>query len=374
MAKKKQKQKKEDRSKAEQRALEDQSQDQHVALKEVPTERRVKHLNKSDPSEETDSLSETTKIRRQSRFNPLLLRVLKNTEASGDEGDQDQGNEDDSDADRSKAVHGILVGLREYVQVNTERFYGLWDYLIIILSITSVGMIFFQQLASVSQEFLKLFNLFDAIICGLFFIDFFFRLALAPSKRDYLKWGWIDFISSIPILDQLRWGRMFRLLRIIRAIKGTLRGHQRLERKIQDPFISVILIAFLCVFLGAISVLHLESEVDGSNIKSAKDAIWWALVTVTTVGYGDFTPITNEGRIVAVVLMSAGIGIFGVFSVQCTQYLMSHQKKDEDRALAALQAEVSSLRAELRELSSLLKQSVEHTPSHLAGEQEDQES
>ena len=327
--------------------------------------KRIKQLKPAEPVTEAPQEPAIETTRRQSRFNPLLIRKLRS--AGRDEEEEGQV-EADSSIKREKAIQGVLVGMRDYVRENTERFYGLWDYLIILLSITSVGMIFVQQIDAVSSEFIKLFTLFDHIICGLFFFDFSFRLFTAPSKRAYLKWGWIDLISSIPILDQLRWGRMFRLLRIVRAIKGTMRGHQRLERKIQDPFISVILIAFLCVFLGAISVLHLEAGVEGSNIKSARDAIWWALVTVTTVGYGDFTPITNEGRLVAVVLMSAGIGIFGVFSVQCTQYLMSHQKKDEDKELKALKEEVRALRNELKFIGEQLNvrdRQLEERDDHL---------
>ena len=316
-------------------------------------QKRVKQLRLNEEGASVESVAPPEMKRRQSRFNRLFARAISKQSDEQSATQSAQG----SNTERGRAVEGVLVGMREYVKGNTERFYGLWDYLIIILSITSVGMIFIQQLGSVSTEFLKLFRLFDHLICLLFFCDFSFRLFAAKSKRAYLKWGWIDLVSSIPILDQLRWGRMFRLLRIVRAIKGTMRGHQRLERKIQDPFISVVLIAFLCVFLGAISVLHLESGVDGSNIKNARDAIWWALVTVTTVGYGDFTPITNEGRLVAVVLMSAGIGIFGIFSVQCTQYLMSNKREDERRALNELRAEISALRDELKVLSAHLSES-----------------
>jgi voltage-gated potassium channel len=114
------------------------------------------------------------------------------------------------------------------------------------------------------------------------------------------------------------------------------------------------MIYFLCVFLGATSVLYLEAEVDGSNIRSARDAIWWAMVTVTTVGYGDFTPVTNEGRLLAVTLMSAGIGLFGVFSVQCTQYLLKRWQDDEDDKLGEIQTELSRVKAELNSVKYTL--------------------
>ncbi len=257
-----------------------------------------------------------------------------------------------NDINDQARINSLLSNLRTYVRENEIMFYGLWDYLIIILSLISVGMITLQLNAQSDPELVKLLRLFDLIICVFFFADFLLRLLTAHSKTKYLTWGWIDLISSLPMIDQLRWGRLWRLLRIVRAIKGTVRGQRKL--KIQDPLISVLIITFLCIFLGTLSILYLESGVEGANIKTARDALWWVFATVTTVGYGDFTPITNEGRILAVLLMSAGIGIFGIFSVQCTQLILNKQKDEDEHELKKVRQELTELKSELSDIKALL--------------------
>ena len=285
----------------------------------------------------------TDPVKRRSMVTGALIRFLK-----GRSSKRNNTSNDD------KGVKTIIGGLKAYVKDRGEQLYGVWDYLIIVLSLLSVGIIIAQLMGDFDGEVQKLFNLFDNVFCGIFFIDFLVRLITAPSKWSYLKLGWIDLISSIPMLDQLRWGRLLRLMRIVRAIRGAIRGHKKIERRIQDPVISVLIVSLLCIFLGALSVLYLESGVEGANIKTARDAIWWALVTVTTVGYGDFTPVTNEGRLLAVILMSSGIGLFGIFSVQCTQYFLNAQQLNEEHELTSVKTELISLRGELADIKELL--------------------
>ena len=90
---------------------------------------------------------------------------------------------------------------------------------------------------------------------------------------------------------------------------------KRLKIRFQDSFIFVILTAFILTTLSAVAILCIKASAQQANIKGAEDALWWAWVTITTVGYGDFYPVTTEGRILASFLMSADVGIFGVFTV-----------------------------------------------------------
>ncbi len=83
--------------------------------------------------------------------------------------------------------------------------------------------------------------------------------------------------------------------------------------KTQGTFASVSIITVLLVIFSSIAILHVEVD-PKSNIKTAEDALWWAYVTITTVGYGDRFPVTMEGRAIATILMTAGVGLFGIFS------------------------------------------------------------
>ena len=99
--------------------------------------------------------------------------------------------------------------------------------------------------------------------------------------------------------------------------------------------------------MGSIAILQFEA-VPGANIASADDAVWWAIVTLTTVGYGDRFPITPEGRIVAALLMAAGIGLFGTFSGFVASWFLRPGQREND-------VDIAELRAELRAIRELLE-------------------
>jgi voltage-gated potassium channel len=157
----------------------------------------------------------------------------------------------------------------------------------------------------------------DDLICVIFLIDFIVRFSRAPSKLKFMKWGWIDLISSIPAFDILRAGRFIRLIRLIRILRAVRSTKMLVEyifrNRTRGTFAAVASLSVLLVIFASISVLNAET-VPHSNIKTAEDALWWAFVTVTTVGYGDKYPVTTEGRMIAAVLMVAGVGLFGTFT------------------------------------------------------------
>lgn len=103
-------------------------------------------------------------------------------------------------------------------------------------------------------------------------------------------------------------------------------------------------------------MLQLEKGIDGSNIHNAGDALWWAFVTITTVGYGDFYPVTYEGRIVAAVLMTAGVGLFGTFTgFVASWFLEEDSDKQDAHVVTNLRTEISELKASVE----LLKESID---------------
>lgn len=102
-------------------------------------------------------------------------------------------------------------------------------------------------------------------------------------------------------------------------------------------------------------MLQLEKGVEGSNIHNASDALWWAFVTITTVGYGDFYPVSHEGRVVAVILMTSGVGLFGTFTgFVASWFLEEDAEKQDAHVIANLRIEISDLRASVDTLKESL--------------------
>jgi voltage-gated potassium channel len=166
-------------------------------------------------------------------------------------------------------------------------------------------------------EISRLLQIVDVFVCCIFLLDFMIRFYRAEKKLEFMKWGWIDLVSSIPTIDFLRTGRALRLIRLLRILKAfrstkNLVNHM-FKNKAEGTFTSVGVIALLLVIFSALAILQVEDD-PNSNIKTAEDALWWAYVTITTVGYGDRFPVTTEGRLIASLLMTAGVGLFGTFA------------------------------------------------------------
>jgi voltage-gated potassium channel len=166
----------------------------------------------------------------------------------------------------------------------------------------------------------------DWLICVIFVIDFVRSLVRTRPRSAYL-WpdGVIDLLGSIPagvLFGLLRLLRLSRLLRIARLLRGRASRdllREFLRRRAESAVYVIVLAALLVLTLGSILVVYVEAPAEGSNIRTGGDAFWWAFVSITTVGYGDRYPVTYAGRLVGILTMAVGIGVFGVF----TGYLSS---------------------------------------------------
>ena len=208
------------------------------------------------------------------------------------------------------------------------------DITVIFLSVYVLIALLVDTFLKLSAETSRLLSIIDDLLCIIFLYDFVVRFIKAESKKKFMRWGWIDFISSIPALSYLQYGRIFRLFRLLRILRAFrsfkyLTVHLLKKRK-QGTFALVALIALLMIIFGSIAILQVENTPEG-NIKTAGDALWWAFVTITTVGYGDKYPVTPEGRIIAAFLMITGVGLFGTFTGYVSAWFMGDNQKKENK-------------------------------------------
>lgn len=245
----------------------------------------------------------------------------------------------------------MTLTLREAARQNGRVIY--LELVVLVLSLYSLGALTAELLLPLSPETRHLLDRADDFVCAVFLLDFFVHLALAPSKRDFWKLGWIDLLSSIPQITWLRWGRVFRVFRILRALRSfsAVYAHFSTERA-KGTFVIVGLLSMIAVLFATIAVYELERGAPGANIHTAGDALWWAFATITTIGYGDHYPVTVTGRVVAVVLVVFGLSFFGTFTAYVASFFLERAQLKEETEIQHLIREVRKLREKVEALEA----------------------
>ena len=213
----------------------------------------------------------------------------------------------------------------------TGRF-DLFGLLIFVLSLYVLGALLIDTLYDLDPEISRVLGIFDDLICVIFLIDFSIRFYQAESKLEFMRWGWIDLISSIPMLEFLRAGRLFSIIRLVRVLRvfrslRVLVKHFK-KNRVESTVSSMAIITILLMIFCSITILRFE-DVPHGNIKTAEDSLWWAIGTVTTIGYGDVYPVTTGGRIVASVLIIFGVAMFGTLSGLIASWFLGAKKNKQ---------------------------------------------
>lgn len=252
------------------------------------------------------------------------------------------------------------------------RRLGAWDAVLIVLLVGSVALMFWYE-STADQPLRRILAWVDLALVGVFLGEWLWRLARAPARgRFALAHSW-ELLGMVPLLlpvpPFLRFLRLFRLVRILRVLGRlgeALGTWERIAR--ESSVLKIGAVAGGITLAGALLVWALERNAADTHIADFETALWWAIVTVTTVGYGDVTPVTPTGRFVAAILMVTGIGTIGLLASSVASVLVV-DKKDEDadgappRPSSAPPAMAGALTDQLQQLSAL----------HLAGRLTDDE-
>jgi len=182
----------------------------------------------------------------------------------------------------------------------------------------------------------------NVVFSAIFLADFGYRLATAPQRGAYFfrHFGWADLLASLPF-PQFKVLRLFRVVRVVRLMRDV--GPRKIWRTLVrdragSALYALLLMGVLVMQFGSLTILYLEESGPGANITTASDALWYTIVTISTVGYGERYPVTNPGRITGAVIIVVGVGIFGTFTGYLANLFLSPRKGDEDEGPAPTDA------------------------------------
>jgi voltage-gated potassium channel len=260
---------------------------------------------------------------------------------------------------------GIQRATGEIHVTSTPRESNAYSIFMLVLTVLSL-VIMVVLLLPLNQATLDVLRVYDNVICVIFLVDFGVNLAASNPKREYFigRRGWLDLIGSVPSLGifpisgLLRLARISRLARVARILSGNNRKElvaDVIQNRGQYALFITVLSALLVLTVSSVLMIQFESRSPDANITTGGDALWWAFVTITTVGYGDQFPVTMLGRIVGVFVMFAGVGIIGSLASILASVLVPQPEPDDARlegtlADTAVSEELASIKTELAAL------------------------
>ena len=217
----------------------------------------------------------------------------------------------------------------------------VFDVLLLILILTSIILVMLESVPSINIKYARFFNISEWVITGLFTIEYTLRIISIKKPKHYIfsYYGIIDLLSTAPkylslilggahaliILRSLRLLRIFRVLKITRYLGESNRLLEALKASKAKIAVFIFVVVILCLILG--SIMYIVEAGRNSGFISIPRSVYWTIVTLTTVGYGDIAPVTTLGQFIASVIMILGYGIIAVpTGIVSAEYTANNKK------------------------------------------------
>jgi voltage-gated potassium channel len=215
-----------------------------------------------------------------------------------------------------------------------DRFEKQTAVPMMVLALAIIPLLVLPLVFELSPGMESTFFTLDWLIWAAFVVQYGVRLYLALGKRHFVSHNIIDLVFVlIPFLRPLRIVRSARAFRLLRAMRGTvilLRAVDAVQDVLKKHKLGYTLLIAMVVVVGSgLLVATLEESDPARNIQSIPDGLWWAVTTITTVGYGDRFPVTAVGRAVGAVVMILGIGLFGLLAASLASFFIEKDMEKE---------------------------------------------
>lgn len=234
-----------------------------------------------------------------------------------------------------------------------ERFDRAVEVPMVVLAILWLPILIVPYLVHLSPGWAESFAVIDVTIWAIFAFEYGTKFVLSPDRWIFFKTHVLDLI--VVVVPFLRPLRILRLIRVIALATGAFKRSKSILTHKGLHF--VLLAAMVMLFAGAAVVLGFERHAHGSNIHNYGQALWWAVVTMSTVGYGDRYPVSPGGQGVAVFLMILGIAMLGVITASVASFFVEEDTKK-------VRGEVEEMREQLNRMEILLLDLAGYSSKH----------
>ena len=256
-----------------------------------------------------------------------------------------------------------------------KKLYLAYELFMAVLALVVVGILFVEFTRPLTAEQEAMLANIDLTILAIFAVDYFYRLIRAQDMWQFFKGNIFDLIAIMPFDKAFRVARLARLVRLARLSRSTrltrtLRFSKvvrlfAFSKRIGSTFtgvlrtnglIYVVMVTIGIVLIGAFGILMFED-----NMGTFGDALWWSLVTTTTVGYGDISPESTGGRVLAGFLMIVGIGFLGMVTGSVATFFVDRLSNNQDKVrLSVMDKQVESVKNTLDEIEALSNEEFEY--------------
>ncbi|MFT5214954.1 MAG: voltage-gated potassium channel [Glaciecola sp.] len=217
----------------------------------------------------------------------------------------------------------MRVFIKSFVEFNDNklsRWFAFFIQALIFLSLITFSIETLPNLKPQTRTILSVIEIFCVVI---FTIEYVLRIYVADSKPKFIFsfFGLIDFLAILPFylsfgvdlrsLRVLRFLRIFRILKLVRYNKA-MNHFTRAIKSAKEEILLFVFITLMLIYFSAVGIYYFENQTQPEHFTSIFDSLWWAIITLTTVGYGDVYPITVGGKVFTFFILMIGLGIVAI--------------------------------------------------------------
>lgn len=217
----------------------------------------------------------------------------------------------------------IKAYLKNLIEINDNIESKIFDIFIMILIILSIIAFSIETMPDLEESTRSVLHIFELCSVSIFTMEYLIRIYVSEKKLSYIFsfYGIIDLLAILPfylaLIIDLRTIKVFRLFRLLRLLKltrysKTMDKFQKAIYQAKEEFILFFILTIIMFYLASVGIYYFENESQPEVFKSIFDSMWWAVATLTTVGYGDVYPITIGGKIFTTIILLIGLGIVGI--------------------------------------------------------------